>query len=361
MIELQHITKSYENATPLKDVDLVIQKGEVVAVIGPSGCGKSTLLRMINLLERPTSGKIIVDGTDITAPGYKEYEIGRKIGMVFQGFNLFGHLTVLENIMIPQMDLLERSKQDAYDRAMQLLHAVGMESRALQYPHMLSGGQKQRVAIARTLALDPEVILFDEPTSALDPAMVGEVQTVIRELAKTGITMLIVTHEMRFAREISSRVLFMEEGGIYEDGTPEQIFDNPQKPLTRRFIQRLKVYDTFIERDHYDFLGIMSEIAQYGQTIHIEKKDIYVLQSIFEELCQQILLQHNPDYGIHFAVEYNEKNERIHVIVRYNGDLFDPEDTDDAISLSILKSRVRAFQYTQCPDSAFRNSIRIEL
>ncbi len=361
MIELKNITKAYERVTPLNNVSTVINDGDVIAVIGPSGCGKSTLLRMINLLERPTSGKIFVDGTDITAPGYKEYEIGRKIGMVFQSFNLFGHLTALENIMIPQMDLLGKSKQEAYDRAMQLLHSVGMDSRALQYPHMLSGGQKQRVAIARTLALDPEVILFDEPTSALDPTMVGEVQTVIRELAKTGITMMIVTHEMKFAREISSRVFFMEEGGIYEDGTPEQIFENPQKTLTRRFIRGLKVFDTVIDKKNYDFIGVMTDIEQYGQKIRIEKKAVYVLQSIFEELCQQILLKHNPDYKIRFAVEYSEKDDKLKVIVSYNGDLFDPENTDNVISLSILKSRITTLKYAQSPDSAFRNMVFIDI
>jgi len=361
MIELQNITKAYETVTPLKNVNAVINDGDVIAVIGPSGCGKSTLLRMVNLLEKPTSGKIIVDGTDITAPGYKEYEICRKIGMVFQNFNLFGHLTAVENIMIPQMDLLGKSKQEAYERAMQLLHMVGMDSRALRYPHMLSGGQKQRVAIARTLALDPEVILFDEPTSALDPTMVGEVQTVIRELAKTGITMMIVTHEMRFAREISNRVFFMEESGIYEEGTPEQIFMDPQKPLTRRFIRQLKVFDAVIENKDLDFNGVIAGIEEFGCKIQLENKQIYVLQSIFEELCQQILLLHNPDYRIRFTIECSEKDGQIKVIAAYNGDLYDPERTDNQMSLSILKSRVHAFEYSQDPDSEYRNLVSMQL
>ncbi len=361
MIELKHISKAYDDVTPLKDVNTIINDGDVIAVIGPSGCGKSTLLKMINLLERPSSGQVIVDGEDITAPDYPTYEIGRKIGMVFQSFNLFDHLTVVENVMIPQMDLLGRSKQEAYDRAIELLHQVGMDSRALQYPKILSGGQKQRVAIARTLAMDPEVILFDEPTSALDPTMVGEVQAVIRDLAKTGITMLIVTHEMKFAREISSRVFYMDQGEIYEDGSPEQIFENPQRDLTRRFIKQLKVFETLIDKRNYDFLGAISEIERYGNNVQLEKKQVYALQSVFEELCQQILLKHNPDYHIKFTVEYSEKDSEISISAEYNGDLFNPEDTDNGVSLAILRSRISSLVYSQDEDSEYRNKLVMRL
>ncbi|MBP3737409.1 MAG: amino acid ABC transporter ATP-binding protein, partial [Lachnospiraceae bacterium] len=218
MIELVHLEKKYPNSTPLADVNAVIHDGDVISIIGPSGTGKSTLLRCINLLDKPTGGKIIFDGDEITAPGYPAEEARRRMGMVFQSFNLFGHLTVIENLMIAPMDILHKSKQEAYDTGVQLLKRVGLAGRELRYPDQLSGGQKQRVAIARTLAMDPEVILLDEPTSALDPAMVGEVQAVIRDLAQSGKTMLIVTHEMNFARAICNRVFFMDEGGIYEDG-----------------------------------------------------------------------------------------------------------------------------------------------
>jgi len=361
MIEIKKLTKEYPKITPLKDVSTTINQGDVIALIGHSGCGKSTLLKMINLLEQPTSGTIIVDGVDITAPDYEEYEICRKIGMVFQNFNLFGHLTAVENIMFPQMDLMGKTKQEAYDRAMELLHMVGMESKALQYPRNLSGGQQQRVAIARTLAMDPKIILFDEPTSALDPTMVGEVQAVIRELAKTGITMMIVTHEMKFAKEISNRVFYMDEGNIYEDGTPEQIFENPQKPLTRRFIKRLKVFETIIDNRDFDFSNAFLDIEQFGKTISLEKKTIYLLQSIFEELCLEILLKHNPDYKIKFAIEYSESNNDINVLVIYNGDLFDPGSTDNSMSLTILKSRMKKLIYSKNMDNEFRNNIEIQL
>ena len=237
MIELVHLEKKYENTTPLKDVSTVIRDGDVISVIGPSGTGKSTLLRCINMLERPTGGQILLDGVDITAPGYDLTKARRRMGMVFQSFNLFGHLTVIENLMMAPMDILGKSKREAYDTGVQLLKKVGLEGRELQYPDQLSGGQRQRVAIARTLAMDPDVILFDEPTSALDPNMVGEVQAVIRDLAGSGRTMMIVTHEMNFARAICNRVFYMDQGGIYEEGTPEQIFESPAKELTRRFIR----------------------------------------------------------------------------------------------------------------------------
>ena len=224
MIELRHLRKEFEDVTPLEDVNVTINSGDVISVIGPSGTGKSTLLRCINMLETPTSGEIIVDGQVINDGKCDLNEIRKKMGMVFQSFNLFGHLTVLENIMNPQITLLGRSRQEAYDKAMSLLNTVGLSSKAFNYPEDLSGGQQQRIAIARTLAMDPDIILFDEPTSALDPEITGEVLAVMKELAKAKTTMLVVTHEMGFAREVADRVIFMEHGKIRAEGTPEAIF-----------------------------------------------------------------------------------------------------------------------------------------
>ena len=221
MIKIEHLRKEYPNTTPLKDVSVEISDGDVIAVIGPSGTGTSTLLRCINMLEKPTAGRILVNGTDVTDPRCDLGKVRQKMGMVFQSFNLFGHLTVIENIMLSPMDLLGKSRQAAYDEGMRLLRTVGLAEKALNYPDELSGGQKQRIAIARTLAMDPDTILFDEPTSALDPTMVGEVQAVIRDLARTGKTLMIVTHEMNFARAVSNRVFFMDECGIQEEATGE--------------------------------------------------------------------------------------------------------------------------------------------
>lgn len=214
MITIRHLKKEYPGVTPLKDVNVEISRGDVISVIGPSGTGKSTLIRCLNLLEQPTSGEIIIDGEVITDKSCDVSRVRRKMGMVFQQFNLFPHMTVIENIMTAPVDLLGKSRQDAYDKGMELLRKVGLADKALVYPGGLSGGQKQRVAIARALAMEPEIILFDEPTSALDPTMVGEVQSVIRDLARQGNTMIIVTHEMKFAREVCNRVFYMDEGGI---------------------------------------------------------------------------------------------------------------------------------------------------
>lgn len=239
LIRIEHLRKEFPDVTPLKDVNLEVRPGEVISIIGPSGTGKTTLLRCINRLEEPTSGKIIIDDEEVTAPKYDLTRIRRKVGMVFQSFNLFSNLNVAENIMTGPVRLLNKTKQEAYDEAMELLERVGLSEKALNYPDELSNGQKQRIAIMRALAMNPEVMLFDEPTSALDPTMVGEVLQVIKGLAGDGMTMLIVTHEMQFANDVSDRILYMDEGVIYEEGTPEQIFGSPQKDKTKSFISRL--------------------------------------------------------------------------------------------------------------------------
>lgn len=239
LIRIEHLRKEFPDVTPLKDVNLEVRPGEVISIIGPSGTGKTTLLRCINRLEEPTSGKIIIDDEEVTAPKYDLTRIRRKVGMVFQSFNLFSNLNVAENIMTGPVRLLNKTKQEAYDEAMELLERVGLSEKALNYPDELSNGQKQRIAIMRALAMKPEVMLFDEPTSALDPTMVGEVLQVIKGLAGDGMTMLIVTHEMQFANDVSDRILYMDEGVIYEEGTPEQIFGSPQKDKTKSFISRL--------------------------------------------------------------------------------------------------------------------------
>ena len=239
MIRIRHLQKTYPNVTPLKDVNTDIHRGDVISIIGPSGTGKSTLIRCINMLETPTSGEIWVKDQCITDKKCDVSKVRRKMGMVFQSFNLFPHLTVIENIMKAPVDLLGKSKQQAYDEGMQLLRTVGLKDKAFVYPDNLSGGQKQRVAIARTLAMEPEIILFDEPTSALDPEMVGEVLNVMKELANEGMTMVVVTHEMGFAREVGNRVLFMDEGKLVEQGAPREIFENPQHPRLQEFLSKV--------------------------------------------------------------------------------------------------------------------------
>lgn len=223
----------------LDGIDLEIDKGEVVVIIGPSGSGKSTFLRSLNLLEIPTDGHIIFDGDDLTDPKLNIDKHRQKMGMVFQHFNLFANMNVLKNMTIAPMKLLKKSKEEAEAKALELLKTVGLEDRSEAYPSQLSGGQKQRVAIVRALCMEPEVMLFDEPTSALDPEMVGEVLQVMKDLANEGMTMVVVTHEMGFAREVASRVIFMDEGKILEQGTPDEIFNHPQDPRLKDFLSKV--------------------------------------------------------------------------------------------------------------------------
>ena len=238
VIEIQHLSKSFGTHEVLKDIDFSVNKGEVVCVIGSSGSGKSTLLRCINLLERPSGGQIVYQGDNILDNNHNINNYRTKLGMVFQSFNLFNNLNVLTNCIVGQTKVLKRSKSDAENVAMKYLKVVGLDRYVNAKPHQLSGGQKQRVAIARALSMEPDVLLFDEPTSALDPEMVGEVLKVMKELAGTGLTMLIVTHEMEFAREVSDRVVFMDKGVIVEEGSPEQIFNQPQNERTKAFLKR---------------------------------------------------------------------------------------------------------------------------
>ena len=358
MIKIEHLKKEYPNVTPLKDVSVEIHDGDVIAVIGPSGTGKSTLLRCINQLEKPTSGKVWVDGVEITDKKCDINKVRQKMGMVFQSFNLFGHMTVIENIMLSPMDLLGKSRQEAYDEGMRLLRTVGLAEKALNYPDELSGGQKQRIAIARTLAMDPDVILLDEPTSALDPTMVGEVQAVIRDLARTGKTMMIVTHEMNFARTVSNRVFYMDEGGIYEDGTPEQIFEHPRRENTRRFIRKLKVLELNIESRDYDFLGMAGQIEAWCGKNQISFKTASRIQLAFEETTQ-ILVPMLTAPRLQAICEYSETSESAEWVISYGGKRLDLTESGDELALSVLKGVTSSMDYEWNEEAELSNRLRM--
>ena len=240
ILEVRHLSKAFGANVVLRDIDFTVRPGDVTSIIGASGSGKSTLLRCINLLETPTSGEMLFHGTDITARGYDATAYRAKVGMVFQSFNLFNNMTVLENCMVGQIKVLKKHKEDARANAMRYLEQVGMAPYINARPRQISGGQKQRVAIARALAMEPEVLLFDEPTSALDPEMVGEVLSVMQDLAKNGMTMLVVTHEMAFARDVSNHVVFMADGVICEQGAPQELFSHPRQARTQEFLSRFR-------------------------------------------------------------------------------------------------------------------------
>ena len=240
ILEVKHLSKAFGKNVVLRDIDFEVHKGDVISIIGASGSGKSTLLRCINLLETPTSGEIIYDGQNVVGKHVNAPKYRSRVGMVFQSFNLFANMTVLQNCMVGQIKVLRKSKEEARQTAMFYLQKVGMAPYINAKPRQISGGQKQRVAIARALAMNPEVLLFDEPTSALDPEMVGEVLSVMQDLAAEGMTMLVVTHEMAFARDVSNRVVYMNEGVICEQGAPEDLFGNPQRQETREFLARFR-------------------------------------------------------------------------------------------------------------------------
>ena len=361
MITVQHLRKEFPKSIPLKDVNAEINKGDVISIIGPSGTGKSTLLRCINLLETPTSGKIFLDGEEITAKGCQLHLIRRKMGMVFQSFNLFPNMMVIENIMKGPVELLGQSRQEAYDHGMELLRQVGLANQALRFPDELSGGQKQRVAIARTLAMDPEIILFDEPTSALDPTMVGEVLSVIRNLAKRGLTMMIVTHEMKFARDVSTRVFYMDQGEIYEQGTPEQIFDHPQKERTRRFIKHLKAFEeTIVSRD-FDFIGINSRIEEFGRKHLMDQRTIIGAQTVFEELgVQTILPRLGNSVNLRITIEYSEETGHAQLRLFYNGN-FDPLADTDQLSKLLVDNVSVETEYMALTDNEYTDCVKVKL
>ena len=298
IIEVSHLRKEYPNVTPLKDVNATVEEGEVISIIGPSGTGKSTLIRCINRLETPTSGTIIVDGTDMCDPSTNLSAMRRKMGMVFQNYALFDHKFVIENLMMAPMDKLGLTKQEVYERGMELLETVGLREKALNWPSELSGGQRQRVAIARALAMRPKILLFDEPTSALDPQMVSEVLAVITKLAEQGLTMLVVTHEMRFAQDASSRVFYMDRGELWEAGPPEQIFKNPKRQETHDFIFRVRSWEWDINTAAPDIYDLESSFTEYCNRQFMDRRAENVCRLLIDETVNIQLLEAARNRGI---------------------------------------------------------------
>lgn len=335
MISVKNLCKSYDSLQILKDVNIDFPDGSTTVIIGGSGCGKSTLLRCLNLLEKPDCGTIEIDGEDIVTAKNVD-KLRQKLGMVYQSFNLFSHLSVLENIILAPMKVKKISKEEAISKAYELLKMVGMENRATHMPDQLSGGQKQRVAIARALAMEPEVMLFDEPTSALDPTMVDEVETVIKRLVDSGMTSIIVTHEMRFARNIASNILFLAEGGVYEEGSPDQIFDNPQKDLTRRFIYRSRMYEEALNKTDIDIYELCSRIRQYAIAYGLTRKQSKGIEYFCEELIYPLIMFNNAVLRIIADENRNEYS----ITAEFKGLNKDPLSLEciDELGLSIVKA-----------------------
>jgi polar amino acid transport system ATP-binding protein len=359
MIAINGLTKSFGDLTVLENVNTEIKKGEVISIIGPSGCGKSTFLRCINLLETPTAGEIVVEGENILDKNADVPKLRQKMGMVFQSFNLFSHLMIIENLMLGPVSLLKVPKQQAYDEGLRFLEMVGLRAKAYAFPDGLSGGQKQRAAIARTLAMNPEIVLFDEPTSALDPTMVSEVLGVIRKLAANGLTMMIVTHEMKFARDVSSRVFYMDEKGIYEDGTPAQIFDAPQKPKTRAFIRKISSFEYEVSGSGFDLYELNARIEEFLKKQMFGDKQIMTVQLICEELTLGMILREFPRAVIALLVEYSDLTGEITIAAGFDGIAYDPQgEAENELSLTIIKNYAKSFLSEH---SEGRNSVTIIL
>ena len=340
MITVNHLSKSFRNPDGsviqvLKDVNCHIGPGEVISIIGPSGTGKSTFLRALNMLEPPTGGEILFDGENILAKGYPLHMMRRRMGMVFQSFNLFDNMTVLENVTYAPRKLLKKTPAEAREEGMELLRKVGMAEKANVYPSQLSGGQKQRVAIARALAMHPEVILFDEPTSALDPAMVGEVLSVMKPLAREKMTMLIVTHEMKFARDVSTRIFFMNEGVIYEDGTPEQIFEHPVHSATKAFVMRINKLTFDMDGEDFDYPGMLSQMNQFCIKYSIPEK-LNAAGYVTDEMAQVILKNFRP---LHIVLSHSDMKDETFLSFMIKGLDRSPFEIEepDPLSLSLVQ------------------------
>lgn len=339
MIRTVNLYKRFGDLTVFSDVNIHVQKGECVAVIGPSGTGKSVLFRTLALLEKPDGGLIYINGTDITGREVNINKVREKFGMVYQGFHLFSHLSVLDNITLAPLKVKKVDKKEARERAMELLSMVGLSEKFSAFPHQLSGGQQQRVAIARSLAMDPDIILFDEPTSALDPSMTGEVLAIIRKLARSGLTMMISTHEMGFAQDVAGRVIYMDEKGVYEEGPAEQIFKNPHREKTRMFIRKLKVFSYSIVSRGFDMVSMNVQIEMFCQKYNIELKKINHIQLVLEELILEVSekLYTEIQPKIDYTIEFSEERGEILITFNYKGREFNPfVNTDDADHLGIV-------------------------
>ena len=349
MIKVEHLSKKFDELVVLLDINTEIHKGEVISIIGPSGTGKSTFLRCLNLLETPSGGLIEIDGVDILKKNADVPKIRRKMGMVFQSFNLYAHLTVLDNLTIGPIKLLNKTKEEAENAAAQILKTVGLAEKTDAFPDELSGGQKQRVAIARCLAMDPEIILFDEPTSALDPTMVSEVLAVIRRLAKDGMTMVIVTHEMDFAKDVSSRVFYMDEGLIYEEGSPNEIFEHPKREKTRIFIQRLRIFKEEIESETFDLYRLNANVEAFCAKHTIDKGVLNNILLLIEEMIVQLLMPvKEKGSKIELTLEYAEKKGAFQLIFDYAGKQANPfENTgEETLSMLIVRKIAKDSRYS---------------
>lgn len=349
MINIKGLTKRFGDLVVLDNIDVQIKKGECISVIGPSGTGKSVFFRTIALLEKPDNGSIIINGLEITGKKTDIDKVRGKMGMVYQEFHLFSHLNILNNITLALRWVKKLKKYDAEKKATELLSLVGLVEKASCYPHQLSGGQQQRIAIARCLAMEPDIMLFDEPTSALDPTMTCEVLSIIRKLTQRGLTILIATHEMNFAKEVSDRVLYMDEACIYEEGTPEEIFDNPKREKTKIFIRAQNIFSYKIYSKYFDIIEMNAKVEIFCQKFNLLNRQIYHVRLILEELILEIFdkCYSNTPPDIVYNIDLSDKKEEITLNFLYKADEYNPfaKQESETNNLGIVLVRNISKQY----------------
>lgn len=359
MIRLENVKMAYGDRTVYDDISMTIEDGEVLGIIGPSGCGKSTLLRNILMLTPPVSGRIFIDDTEITAGGENVTEARKKIGMVFQNFGLFQKYTILENVAKGLVDIKKMDGKQAFDKAMDCLSMVGLRDYAYRYPEELSGGQQQRAAIARTVAMEPDVILMDEPTSALDPAMVGEVEAVIRMLVSMKKTLVIVSHELDLISSMCTRVIFLNNGEIADEGTVKEIFGESAKTYTRRFINGLMIMKFDIECKSFDFIGMQTTINTFAYKNGVPEEVKDKLQTVMEELCQMIVIQPDPGNHLHCSYEYDRSEKSVSGHIKFTGPRLDETSVEYMLSWPIIKMNTSELSYEEIDKKGYSNKISL--
>lgn len=361
MIKIENLKMNLNGVSIFNDLNLEVKEGEVVGIIGPSGTGKSILLKCIMKLVKPDIGKIYYKDKEITENNIATEELCRKIGMIFQDFNLFNHLSVVENVMSGQVDVQKINKKTAFENSMSWLKYVALSDKAFAFPNTLSGGQKQRTAIARTLAMNPEIILMDEPTSALDPIAKGEVQSVIRMLAREKRTMIIVSHELELIKDVCTRVVFLNQGKVFEEGTPFEILDNPKKMETRVFVKALRVLTVDIESADFDFIGLTTTFAEYAYRISMPSNLLTKMQSILEEFFHVIIIDNKEKNKMHVTLEYNDKDKILEGTIYSSGEKIDTDDPHYYLSWCIINKRCKIIELKDSDREGFTNLIKFNM
>lgn len=361
MIRAEHLSSSIGNKKIINDISFTLNDGEVLGIIGPSGAGKTFLLRCLTLLNKLDTGKIFLDNIEILENGSYEKLVHEKMGMVFQNFNLFNHLSIIENIMCGLTDIKKMEYKEAYNKSMDLLSIVGLSEKAFLYPNALTSSQQQRVAIARTLALEPSVILLDDPTSSLDPLSKNEVEKVIETLASSGKTMIIVSHEMQLIKNTCTRVLYLDNGQIIEEGSPQKIFEQPENTLTKKFVKTFRILEFNVESKKFDFFGIQTTINDFSFKNNISSALVNKLYSIIEEFFEMLVYNSKEEKKIHMLFEYKANEKMFSGEIQFSGEEFDDDNPLYISSWAIIKLRAKELSYEKINENGFTNKFNVKI